>query len=273
MATDVTEKGHYLGKREQLGGGGNGVLVTVVRAQTVDEFSYGQGGMKGGPALSLSLEVEGYDEPWEKNITFGGGAGESKWSVTDEGRGMKHADGWRISPRSNMGRFLQAFYDSIDALDGASDDDLIAELEDGSTDYTATFEGRQFRLGVLEYDNDMAASGKSKVPLLKVCPETLASLGGPVGKTATKGGKSPINKGKNQETLDEATESVIATLLSKTPLIKKSELAGKIQAEAKGDTRAAEMMRLSFKESWLADEARPFLFDKKKGVIRPQEAA
>lgn len=271
MATDVTEKGHYLGKREQLGGGGNGVLVTVVRAQTVDEFSYGQGGMKGGPAFSFSLEVEGYDEPWEKNITFGGKPGESEWSSTHEGRGMEHAKGWRISPRSNMGRFLQAFYDSIDALEGATDDDLIVELPDGGTDYTATFEGKQFRLGILEYENQDGET--KKLPILKVCPETLASLGGPVAKTATKGGKSPINKGKNQETLDEATESVIATLLAKTPLIKKSELAGKIQAEAKGDARAAEMMRLSFKESWLADEARPFLFDKKKGVIRPQEAA
>lgn len=271
MATDVTEKGHYLGKREQLGGGGNGVLVTVVRAQTVDEFSYGQGGMKGGPAFSFSLEVEGYDEPWEKNITFGGKPGESEWSSTHEGRGMEHAKGWRISPRSNMGRFLQAFYDSIDALEGASDDDLIVELPDGGTDYTATFEGRQFRLGILEYENQDGET--KKLPILKVCPETLASLGAPVAKTATKGGKSPINKGKNQETLDEAAEKAILKLLETNPAIKKSELAAKVQAVTKADPRSNDIMRLTFKDEWLAKDVRPFLYDRKKGMVRPQEAA
>jgi hypothetical protein len=236
------------------GGGIEGALATIAEIGFVDEFTYG-GRQKDKPqaALCVKYEIEGFDKPWEQNYTLGPS---EKYEVVADGDGIRSV-GKQAGLNKNCSAFK--FFEALEAAAGDDLDELIPEIEDEEGCYSVRpLEGRQVRLTNAKFKT---VSGDEKdLPVIASLEEGDAPAKSAKGKSSAKGGN-----------LDAKTEAAVSALLEDNTSIKKGDLANMIFAENKKDADVKAMMQLCFKDSWVADESRPWTYDKKKGVLKATE--
>lgn len=262
--------GFSLRRKDAVSGGGGteGALATVTEIGFVDEYTYG-GTQRDKPAAALQVvyEIDGFKKPWDNHFSVGPS---SKYEVIEDGDSIKAlGDTPGLNDKCPASLFLGAVEDAAEKSE-IDIDELLPEI-DGGYNSVAPLRGRRVRLTNIkaktvggdekeylvigEFVDDEAPRGRSK---------SAASNGN--GKVAN----TPSKKSSSADDIEEKTVAAIQELIEEHTSVKVNNLPNLIFDANKKDPDAKAMMQLAFKASWLADDDRPWEFDKKKGLIREQ---
>lgn len=244
------------------GGGIEGALATITEIGYVDEFTYG-GRQKDKPqaALRVVYAVDGMDKPWEQNHSVGP---TEKYEVVLDGYGIRSAGKQKgLNTKCSAFAFFAALETACEES-GIDIDELIPE-EDGVYS-VEPLEGRRVTLTNTKFET--VGGDKKDLPVIASFITEEAKPGKSNGKANGKSGSKQL-----AISVDEKLEIAILAILANQPSIKKANLSNLVFADNKKDADVKAMMNLSFKDTWLADEARPFDFDRKKGVLTAKEDA
>lgn len=242
------------------GGGIEGALATITEIGFVDEFTYG-GRQKDNPqaALRLVYTIDGFDRPWEQHHSVGPS---EKYEVIAGGDGIKPVG---KSAGLNRKCSAYAFFTAVEeaATEAGLDlDELLPEIEDEGTQSIRPLEGRRVRLTNIKFET--VGGEKKDLPVIGafVDDEAPAAKG--------KGGKATAKAAKSasSEDIEAKTVAAIEALIEEHTSVKKGDLANLVYTANKKDADVKAMMNQCFKDAWLADDARPWTFDKKKGLLR-----
>ncbi len=248
------------------GGGTEGALATITEINFVDEFTYG-GRQKDNPqaALNVVFEIEGFEKPWDQNYTIGPS---DKYEVIEDGDGIRSkGKGTGLNEKCSA----YAFFAALEAAAAESDEDLDELLPeiDGGGNSVRPLEGRQVRLTNVKFET-VGGDKKELIVIGSFEAEDAAPAKGKGGSgkaASVKGAKS-----KGGPSLDDKTIDAIKALLADKSPIKKGDLANLVYQDNKKDADVKAMMNLCFKESFLAEDGRPWEYDKKRGVLKATEA-
>jgi hypothetical protein len=246
------------------GGGTEGALATITEIGFVDEFTY-QGRQKDKPqaALRVVYEIDGFKKPWEDHFTCGPS---EKYEVVADGDGIRSV-GKQAGFNKNSKAHL--FFDSLESAaqeSGLDIEELTPEIEDEGCCSVRPLEGRRVRLTNRKFTT-VGGDEKDAVVVAKFeDDDEKPAKGKSNGKS---NGKAAGAKGGAK--IEEKTVAAIEALIEEHTSVKKNNLATLVYQENKKDADAKAMMELCFKESFLADEDRPWSYDKKKGVLRAKD--
>lgn len=242
-------------KREDAGAGGGieGAAATIETAIFVDDFNYGNPSMAKQAALFVNFEIDGFDKAWAQNYTLG------KAPAYELGD-----DGYTIKGKLNTGSVAYRFFDAFQKAcedQGLNVDDYL----EGSS--VKGLNGLRVRLTKVPYET---AGGDPKEAIVV---GSILTDEAPAKKAIPVNGNSKERKSFARPVVDvsDATEAVIVGLLDATPVIKKGDLPQLVAAAAKKDPNVKAMTQQCFKESWLADEARPWTYDRRAGRLKAKE--
>ena len=236
------------------GGGIEGALATITEIEFVSKFTYG-GRQKDKPQAALRVEykIEGFDKPWEQHHTVGP---TEKYEVVADGDGIK-ALGKQTGLNKKSSAF--AFFNAVETAAEQAHldlDELLPEIDDENVHSIRPLEGRQVRLTNIKFET---VGGDTKdLPVIASFETKEQSARG--------NGKSSASRGAGG--VETKTEEAVKALLEAQTSVKKGDLSDLVYQENKKDKDVRAMMQLCFKESWLSDEARPWSYDKKKGILR-----
>ena len=236
------------------GGGTEGALATITEIGFVEKFTYG-GRFKDSPsaALHVVFNIDGFEKPWDQHYSVGPS---DKYEVLDDGdsiQSMGKAGG--LNKKCPCYHFIDAVQDAIEAAK-LDLNELLPE-EDGITS-VRPLEGQRVRLTNKKLET---VGGDLKEYVLIAAFEDANGNGAAPQKTQ----KTQKN---NDTTVEAKTIAAVEALIEEHTSIKKGDLANLVYASKKKDTDAKAMMQLCFKDAWVADENRPWSFDKKKGLLR-----
>jgi hypothetical protein len=236
------------------GGGTEGAHAVIKEIGWVDEFTYG-GRQKDKPqaALRCEYEIEGFDKPWEQHYTAGP---TEKYVVVADGDGIRSAGKARgLNKKCSAYRFFEA-------LEEAAGDDieaLLPVIEGENAQSIRALEGRSVILTNVKFET---VSGDIKDLVV------IGSLEEADAKPAKGGSKSGKMAAAATADTETKTEEAVNELIEEHTSVKRGDLSNLIYAAHKKEGDVKAMMQLCFKDAWVADNARPWSFDKKKGILR-----
>ena len=256
MAKSKSSNGFSLRTKDAVDGGGTeGALAAITEIGFVEGFTYG-GRQKDKPQIALHVvyAIEGFDKPWDQNYTVGP---EDRYELVEDGDGVR---GLGKAAGLNRKSTAYAFFAALEAAAESSDvdlDDLLPEIDGEDVQSVRPLEGRQVRLTNAKFET---VSGDTKD---LVVIGSFVSDEAPPAKAA-RGGKKTGSKN-----VEADTEAAIEALLADADNpVKKGEVPNLIYAADRKNPNIRAMMQVAFKESWLADEDRPWTYDKKRGVLK-----
>ncbi len=227
-----------LKKDAASGGGIEGAFATLETVRFVDDFDYGGRVSDKQAAIFVNYEIDGRDKPWAQHFSLGKAA---QYQVSDDGYSIKG----KLNKSSVAAVFLGAFEDAV-AKQGL---DIDTYFGDG----VEALNGLRVRLTNVSYETP-SGDKKDAICVGEIVVDEPA--------VAKKGAA------KAAASVDDITETVIQELLSETSPLKKADLPQLVAASAKGNPNVKAMTQLCFKEAWLADEARPWSYDRKAGKLK-----
>lgn len=247
-------------KDASAGGGTEGALATITEIGFVDEFTYG-GRQKDKPsaALHVVFDIEGFEKPWDQHYSVGPS---DKYEVIEDGdgiRGLGKQTG--LNKKCPAMLFLTAVEDAAQES-GLDIDELLPALDDGGNS-VRPLEGRAVRLTNIKAET---VGGDMKDYIVIAGFEGDAEPAPSKSKSNGKGSSS--SKKSSGDDLEAKTIKAVEELIEEHTSVKKGDLPNLIYQANKKDTDAKAMMQLTFKEAWLADEKRPWTYDRKKGLVR-----
>lgn len=237
------------------GGGTEGALATLTEIGFVDEFTYG-GRFKDSPvaALHVVYDIEGFEKPWDQHYSVGPS---DRYEVIADGDSIK---GIGKSTGLNKKCPAYTFITSVEeaaATAGLDLDDLMPELDEGSNSIRP-LEGRRVRLTNIKAET---VGGDLKEYIVIGSFEDEAPKGKSNGKATT------TTKVKGND-IEAKVIASINELIEEHTSVKKNDVANLVYAANRKDADAKAMMQVALRGSWLADDARPWNFDSKKGLLR-----
>lgn len=243
------------------GGGTEGATATITEIDFVQEFTYG-GRYKDKPssALRVVFEIDGFDKPWEQHYSIGPS---DKYEVIEDGDSIK-STGKQSGLNEKCPAF--AFLAAVSVAAGEAEldiDELVPAIDDGCYS-VAGLRDKRVKLTNKKLET---VGGDMKEYILIAGFETDDESKSKSGKASStkSAGKSSRS---NSDDVEEKTIEAVKALIEEKTSVKKGDLANLVYQENKKDPDAKAMMQLCFKESWVADEDRPWTYDKKKGVLR-----
>lgn len=238
------------------GGGTEGASAVIAEIGFVGEFTYG-GRQKDKPqaALRVVFEIDGFDKPWEQHYSVGPA---EKYDVVLDGYGIEST-----GKASGLNKSCSAFrfFEALEAAaseSGVDIDDLVP-VDDDDVMSVRPLEGRTVTLTNIKFTT-VGGDEKDLVVIGGVSDDAAPAKG--------KGAKSKGGAAKSTKAVDAATEEAVSALIEEHTSVKKGDLANLVYQAHKKDAHVKAMMNLCFKEAWIADDARPWTYDKKKGVLR-----
>jgi hypothetical protein len=243
------------------GGGIEGALATIQEIGFIDKFTYG-GRQKDNPqaALRVVYAVDGMDRPWEQNHTLGPA---EKYEVIADGYGIRSA-GKQSGLNSKCSAF--AFFTALEAAAEESGVDIDEIVPDEGGVFTVEpLEGRRVTLTNIKFET--VGGDKKDLPVIASFITEDTKPGKSNGKANGKSGGKQL-----AISVDEKLDNAIVALLEEAPSIKKAKLSDLVFQANRKDADVKAMMNLTFKDTWLADETRPFNYDRKKGVLTAKDA-
>lgn len=245
------------------GGGTEGALATITEIDFVQEFTYG-GRFKDSPvaALHVVFDIDGFDKPWDQHYSVGPS---DKYEVIEDGDGIKSlGKGKGLNKKCPA----SAFFRSVSKAAEESEidiTDLIEALDEGGHSIAGL---REKRVRLTNEKLETVGGDLKEYILIGGFEDEEAPA---KGKKATNGSGKASSKNSSSDDIEEKTVEAIKDLIEEHTSVKKSDVANLVYQANKKDSDAKAMMQLAFKESWLADEDRPWSFDKKKGILRASE--
>lgn len=245
------------------GGGTEGALATIEEIECVEEFTYG-GTQRDNPsaAIRVTFDIEGFKKPWEQHYSFGPS---KNFKVIEEGAGIKS-----LRKSEGISKRCPAYY-LLESIEQAAEaakldlEDLLPELEDGGNS-VKPLEGKRVRLTNKTYKT-VGGDDKEYIVIGEFVDDEKPARSNGNGKSSTKAS----NKQSSSDDIDEKTVAAVEALIEEHTSVKKGDLANLVYQANRKDPDAKAMMQLCFKDAWVADEDRPWSFDKKKGVLRAKE--
>jgi hypothetical protein len=267
MAKQQKQAGFSFKREDATDGGGiEGALATIDEIGFVEGFTYG-GRHKDKPVIALRTvyRVEGLEKPWEDHWPVGD---ESKYELVSDGDSVRSlGKGTGLNRKSGAYFFFDHLQTAIEEGD-LDYEDVLPEIDGEGCRSVRELEGKQVRLTVKPFTN-VSGDTKDKAVIASFVGEDEAPAKA-TGRTKANG-KVGTAKGSSADDIAEKAETVVVALIETKTSVKKGDVANLIHQEAKKDPDVKAMMQLGFKESWLADEDRPWTYDKKKGVLRAKE--
>lgn len=255
-----TKTGFSLRTKDATEGGGiEGALATIAEIGFVEEFTYG-GRHKDKPAAALRVvfDIPGVgDKPWEQHYSVGPS---DKYEVVDDGDGIR-STGKQVGLNKKSPAYF--FFEHVEkAAEEASIDldELLPEIEGEDVQSVRPLEGRTVKLTNAKYET---VGGDTKEGIFIGSfeeDEAPAKSNGKSSKTSSKKSSS--------DDIEAKTIAAISELIEEHTSVKKGDLANLVLAANKKDPDVKAMMNLCFKDAFVADEDRPWSFDKKKGILR-----
>lgn len=246
------------------GGGTEGALATITEIDFVQEFTYG-GRYKDKPsaALRVVFEIDGFDKPWEQHYSIGPS---EKYEVIEDGDSIK-STGKQEGLNKKCPGFAFLTSVSVAAEEAELDiDELVPAIDDGCYSVAGL---REKRVKLTNKKLETVGGDMKEYILIAGFED------GAAASKSTKGSKSSSSSkasGKSSRSssddIEEKTVEAVKSLIEENTSVKKGDLANLVYQENKKDPDAKAMMQLCFKESWVADDDRPWAYDKKKGVLR-----
>lgn len=252
------------------GGGTEGAIATITEIDCVQEFTYG-GRFKDKPSAALRVvfhipEIQKHPE-WEQHYSFGPSA---NYEVIEDGDGIRSIkDSKGLNKRSPAFAFLAAV--SIAAEKSEIDrDELITRTDEGFL--VSGLRDRKVKLTSKELET---VGGDMKEYLMIDGFEDDTDSDEDDAKSVKPNGNTSASRSKNKpsssEEIEEKTITAIEALIEEKTSVKKSDLANLVYQNNKKDPDAKAMMQLAFKESFIADEDRPWTYDKKRGQLKAED--
>jgi hypothetical protein len=271
MAKQQNKTGFSFRREDATDGGGiEGALATIDEIGFVEGFTYG-GRHKDKPVIALRTvyRVEGLEKPWEDHWPVGD---ESKYELVNDGDSVRSVGkGTGLNRKSGAYFFFDHLQTAIEEGD-LDYDDVLPEIDGEGCRSIRELEGKQVRLTVKPFTG-VSGDTKDKAVIASFVSEDEAPrTNGKAGQgnvKVTKGGSSP--KGSSAEDIAEKAETIVVALIEAKTSVKKGDVANLIHQEAKKDPDVKAMMQYGFRENWLADEARPWAYNKKRGVLTAKE--
>ena len=242
----------FLREDQEQGGGFSGALATIDEIECVDDFTYGGTIKNKQAALRWSLTIDGYDKPWEDHFTFGPA---DSYEVVDDGASIKSTTGTAgVSKTCVAAKFFDVAQEALEAAD------LDPTEFFGAGFSVKPLEGKQIRLKNVTYETQ-AGDTKQKLMIGSFDDDAAPK----------KNGKATTSRTAKGPNVEQQTEAIIEGLLEDTPKLKKVDLTNLIYKADKKNPAIKNMMTTATKDSWLADEDRPWDYDRKKGVLTVKE--
>ncbi len=244
------------------GGGTEGALATISEIGFVDEFTYG-GRFKDSPsaALHVVFDIEGFNKPWDQHYSVGPS---DKYEVIADGDGIKS-----LGKAEGLNRKCPAFgfIAALEEAAGTDIDDLMPELDEGGNS-VRPLEGKRVRLTNVKFETVGGDMKEYVVIAAFVDDASRGKAGKPANGKAT---TTSSAKASFFGDIEEKTVETIKDLIEEHTSVKKNDLANLVYAVNRKDPDAKAMMQIALKQSWIADEDRPWSFDAKKGILRAAE--
>lgn len=255
-------KGFSVRTKDATSGGGiEGAAAVIQEIHYVDEFTYG-GRQKDKPqaALRVLYRIDGFDKPWEQHYSVGPS---EKYEVVADGAGIRSAGkATGLNNKCSAYRFFEALEEAAEAA-GIDLDELLPEIEDEGCQSVAELEGRAVTLTNVKFST--VGGDEKDLPVIGGFADSDEDEA-PKGKAAKTAGKAAA--GKKGPSVEDKTTAAIEALIEEHTSVKSGDLANLVYQANKKDADVKAMMNLCFKESFIANEARPWTFDKKKKILR-----
>lgn len=239
------------------GGGTEGAKAVIDEIGFVEGFTYG-GRQKDNPqaALRVVFNIDGFDKPWEQHYSVGPDA---KYEVVGDGDGIRS-----VGKATGLNKKCAAFtfFEALEEAAAEADidlDDLLPEIDGEDTSSVANLAGKTV---ILTNKKFQTVAGDEKELIV------IAGFDTDVSEPKGKGGKPATGKASSSDAIEAKTVEAIEALIEEHTSVKKGDIANLIFQSYKKDKDVKAMMNLAFKEAFLADDERPWSYDKKKGVLK-----
>lgn len=245
------------------GGGTEGAVATLTEIDFVQEFTYG-GRYKDKPssALRVVFEIDGFDKPWEQHYSIGPS---DKYEVIEDGDSIKSTGKQSgLNEKCPAFAFLAAV--SVAAGEAGLDiDELVPAIDDGCYSVAGL---RDKRVKLTNKKLETVGGDMKEYILIATFEDGDETPKASKGKATASAKPSSKSTRSSSDDIEQKTIDAVKELIEEHTSVKKGDLANLVYQANKKDSDAKAMMQLCFKESWVADEDRPWSYDKKKGVLR-----